>query len=438
MTNVRTHRAFALIIVLAAIAAVTLVLITLQATALRHAHAGREAVALTRAEWAARAGLESAIARLAYNIENPDAGSAFTAYDDMAELSVGTVEGAAWEVLYDDELYEREGPADAHAKMNVNRMSTDDLMELQYMTEDVADAIIDWIDEDDTPSEYGAERGSYASVNPPYEPRNGYVRSIRELELVRGVQPDLLRGEDWNLNGRLDPNEDDGDLSWPDDNANGILDAGWSEHITARSVDFGLAFSGEERLDLTIATPDELTARMSFLSTAQAQAVLEHARNPLASIWDYIITPLSTIARQSETIPNNTPDLDFAEIEELIDEITLNPPSAGPLPGRLNLNTCQRDTLDLLTAIDPTTADILLLERNARGGTGFSSIFDLLDIPGVTPATLVVLSPFIDVRPNAYVVTSRGRDEGTGIEVEITATIERSALPVPLTSMVIR
>jgi len=433
-----TRRGFALVIVLVAITAVTLVLVTLQSTALRHASAGREAVAYTRAHWAARAGLESAIARLAYNIESPDAGSAFTEYDDMAELFEGVLEGASWETLYDEERYEREGPADAHAKVNVNRMSRDDLLELQHMTEDVADAIIDWIDADDTPSEFGAEEGSYASARPPYTPRNGPIRNILELELVRNVDPKLLRGEDWNMNGRLDPNEDDGDFSFPDDNANGVLEAGWSEHITAESVDFGLSFSGEPRIELRTATPDELTARLKFLSTAQSQAIIEYAQQPAATIWDFIITPLSTIARNSQTLPDSIPDLDLDEIQDLLDEATLFSADDGPIPGRLNLNTCQRDTLRLVTSIDATTADILLLERNARGGAGFASLFELLDIPGVSTRSLAVLSPFIDVRPNSYVVTVRGRDDATGIEVEIIATIERSALPVPISEMMIQ
>ncbi len=435
----RRHRAFALVLVLIALSAVTLVLITLQSTALRHASAGREAVARTRAEWAARAGLESAIARLAYNIENPDPSSSFTTYDDMAELYEGTLDGASWEVLYDDEIYEREGPADAHAKLNVNRMSRDDLLELQSMTEDVADAIIDWIDTDDTPSEFGAEEGTYASRNPPVVPRNGPVRSLLELELVRNVRQEDLRGEDWNLNGRLDPNEDDGDLSFPPDNADGRLDAGWSEFITAESTDFGLAFSGEERINLNTATADELTSALSFLTSPQAEAILSYRRNTQnATVWDYISIPLSAIANENPNIQGNVPDLTFEQTEQLLDEVTLASPDDGPIPGRLNINTCQRETLQKLTAIDAITADILLLERNARGGQGFASIFDLLDIPGVTPQSLAILSAFITVRPNTYVVTSRGRDEGTGIEVEIVATIQRTALPVPITSITVR
>ena len=37
-----------------------------------------------------------------------------------------------------------------------------------------------------------------------------------------------------------------------------------------------------------------------------------------------------------------------------------------------------------------------------------------------------------------YVVTSRGRDARTGLEVEIVATLDRSSLPVVISAMVVR
>ena len=47
------------------------------------------------------------------------------------------------------------------------------------------------------------------------------ARSVREVLLVNGATPELLYGEDWNLNGRLDPNENDGEpvitLMMPDE-----------------------------------------------------------------------------------------------------------------------------------------------------------------------------------------------------------------------------
>ena len=70
------------------------------------------------------------------------------------------------------------------------------LLMLPGMTEDVADAILDWIDEDDDPREYGAEVEYYSSLQPPYAPTNGPLESIEDLLSVRGVTPWLLLGQD--------------------------------------------------------------------------------------------------------------------------------------------------------------------------------------------------------------------------------------------------
>lgn len=134
----------------------------------------------------------------------------------------------------------RFGLIDECAKLNVNvlalfqpeslqgRMS---LMAIPGMTEQAADGILDWIDADDQPREFGAEFDSYISV----VPRNGPLKGIEELLLVWGVTPELLYGEDANRNGLLDPSENDGEASLPFDNADGLLDLGWSEYLTVYS-----------------------------------------------------------------------------------------------------------------------------------------------------------------------------------------------------------
>jgi type II secretory pathway component PulK len=81
------------------------------------------------------------------------------------------------------------------------------LMGLPGMTEDVADAILDWMDADDEPRDYGAERDYYASLNTPYAPRNAPLQTVEELLLVRGVTPQMLFGLDTNRNGLVDQHE---------------------------------------------------------------------------------------------------------------------------------------------------------------------------------------------------------------------------------------
>src|SRR5204863_189714 len=65
----------------------------------------------------------------------------------------------------------------------------DILMKLPNMTEEIADAIIDWIDADDNPRPNGAESATYSGMTPPYRCKNGPLDSIEELLLVRGVTP---------------------------------------------------------------------------------------------------------------------------------------------------------------------------------------------------------------------------------------------------------
>jgi general secretion pathway protein K len=56
--------------------------------------------------------------------------------------------------------------------------------------------LVDWLDPDDEVSgKSGAEREYYAALTPPYQPRNGRLLNVDELQLVRGFG-DLTR-EQW-------------------------------------------------------------------------------------------------------------------------------------------------------------------------------------------------------------------------------------------------
>jgi type II secretory pathway component PulK len=58
---------------------------------------------------------------------------------------------------------------------------------------------------------------------------------VDELRLVYGATLDILFGEDANLNGVLDLNENDGPSALPDDNRDGRLDSGVLEYLTVYS-----------------------------------------------------------------------------------------------------------------------------------------------------------------------------------------------------------
>ncbi|MCA9309951.1 MAG: general secretion pathway protein GspK [Phycisphaerales bacterium] len=430
------RRAFVLVVVLIAVATCTLLLLGLQAASLRQAGEGREAVARLRARWAARAGLESTIARLGFAAQNTESSAPWSTLDDLADVAYGDVDGASWSIEHWNTAAGSmiASPEDAHAKININRMTQDDLLELPGATIDMADAILDWIDPDDLPNQFGAEEAQYAQAASPYKPRNAPLRSLFELDLVYGMDQELVRGEDRNLNGRLDPNEDDGDATWPPDNADGQLDAGWSAYVTAESVDLGLAASGQPRLYLADTSEEELSGRLPFLTSDQAEVILTHAQQDSATLYDFATTTLRQMAQQSNIQAPTLRDLEEEQVIELLNETTMYDPAEGPVPGRININWVADQTLDYLLSLDEEIRDTLLDERDDR--QGFSSIIEFLEV--LSPQQFAQAVQFFDVNSTSYVVTSVGRDERSGIEVEITATIERSALPIVITEYHVR
>ena len=141
------------------------------------------------------------------------------------------------------------------------------LMGLPAMTEDVADAILDWIDEDDEPREFGCEVEYYSQLPTPYTPTNGSIQSVEQLLLVRGVTPELLFGFDQNRNGVLDAGEmnlmgtgmmnpmgpmaggannmssSEEDVSQPDP-------LGWAQYLTLHSAEKNVDRDGNPRVFL--------------------------------------------------------------------------------------------------------------------------------------------------------------------------------------------
>ena len=118
------------------------------------------------------------------------------------------------------------------------------------MTYELADAILDFIDSDDTPRTNGCESEYYNGLSPAYSAKNSPLESLDELLLVRGVTSEYLYGEDFNRNGLLDPNENDGDASWPPDNADGALQLGWSAYLTVYGREKNTRWDGTNRINI--------------------------------------------------------------------------------------------------------------------------------------------------------------------------------------------
>ena len=148
----------------------------------------------------------------------------------------------------------RYGLEDESTKLNLNFLAQKDsqdnsgrdrLMLLSGMTEDIADAILDWIDADDTKREFGAELEDYSALVPAYAPKNGPLDPPDELLLVPGVTPWLLYGVDANRNTNADQSEPSGETLVNVDNSDGALDRGWSAYPTAHSSEGNTTADGK-------------------------------------------------------------------------------------------------------------------------------------------------------------------------------------------------
>lgn len=135
---------------------------------------------------------------------------------------------------------------EATDEVSADNLAASLLMALPGMTEETADAILDWLDEDEEPRPYGAEIEYYSTLPTPYEPANGPVATVDELLLVKGVTPTLLFGADVNRNGVIDPDEQQRfgvGIDTP-----GAL--GWSAYLTVRGAEANKTRAGLPRVNV--------------------------------------------------------------------------------------------------------------------------------------------------------------------------------------------
>ncbi|MHC4274010.1 MAG: type II secretion system minor pseudopilin [Planctomycetota bacterium] len=448
----RHRRGSVIFIVMWALALEALILSSLQLFGYRQAMQGRDTVARIQARWAARGGVEYMIAIMADHTMEPVPDDAFAMVRDMDAFfddafEVGGRVISSYDISHFADGKEWQGPMDEHSKLNINASLDENglLTTLEDMSPDIADAIFDWMDDDDDERPLGAERHYYQSLSIPYEPRNGPMRNVSEIELVAGIWPEHLRGEDWNLNNRLDLNEDDGEQTWPDDDPDGVLEVGWAGLMTTYSVEGDLAASGLPRIDLSQADPEELAERLG-IDEEQADALISFAGADDASVGSLLTQHIQraepreapvSMSRgrieqraQPSAVDATGPELTTEQLRVVLAETTIGG-SGDRRPGKLNLNTVSEDLLRQLLLGREHLADEIVYLRSS-GLEGITSIVDLIEIPAFREDTeaLEYLARISGTTSNVYSICARGRSWPSGVEVEIIAVVDRSTLPI--------
>lgn len=259
------------------------------------------------------------------------------------------------------------GLVDEAAKLNLNTATREMLEALPRMTPELAAAILDWRDSDSEVTSGGAEDETYLRRNPAYRTKNARFESVEELRLVAGADLELLYGEDTNLNGVLDPNEDDGDLSPPADNRDGRLDPGLLEYLTVYTREPSTRSDGTPRLNVSTANPQELASLLQEkLGNERANQVQARLGGSLANLT----SPLEFYLRSGMTAE------EFARIAP---EITAGQPPQ--LEGLVNVNTASEAVLACLPGIGPDHAASLVAYRRSNPGnlTSVAWVAEVLD-----------------------------------------------------------
>lgn len=151
----------------------------------------------------------------------------------------------------------------------------EDVRRDNFVGEVLADSLIDWQDEDETPiSRNGAESTYYYQRSPRYRAKNRPLQSIDELLMIRGFDGLVLYGEDANRNGYLDPNEDDGGSeidTFPPDNGDGKLYRGLLPYITVYSWDWNTSRDNKAKIPLNAVS-------MKMLEQSRFQYLIQEIR----------------------------------------------------------------------------------------------------------------------------------------------------------------
>jgi type II secretory pathway component PulK len=288
----------------------------------------------------------------------------------------------------------RFGLTDEARKVNVNALRGNDLTKIPNMTTAMAAALKDFVDFDDVVTPEGAEQEYYNGLPQAYTIRNGPLATMDALLLVRGFTPELLYGEDANMNWRLDPNENDGDERSPADNSDGNLDMGFKRFLTVYAAEPNADNDGVPRTNLNdpldpypgVEFPVAMTNFINELRKANLR--LESA----ADLLDAKIKVKDEKGKEFEVAS----EVGKAELPQALDLFTTS--ALKTQEGLININTASIEVLTTVPGIDEPLAESILSTRRSISPEKRGTIAWLFQEDVVDAATFKRLAPYFTAR----------------------------------------
>ncbi len=339
-----------------------------------------------QARLAAISGIEQAMAVLCRNSDNQTAWwDNPTLFRDQVVADEGSVRWCF--TVYatsrqNGQTVVRYGVIDEGAKININSASVEALAHLPGMTEQLAEAVVDYRDRDNKPLPQGAEQEFYDRLPNPYTIRNGPLESLDELLLVRGFTAGLIYGSDPNNYARRDGGlaavataatyTSDPYANDPNQkkfNLNGNLRGLRNVQVSQATRDYIRIYRQEgnvfgnplDLLDANYAVQVDhppIVAGQEIGSGVEADSFADIEKLLVAGAVDNDIV----------VDPNVAVDPNFGgrsiKIEGLGDEAESAEESQAPVSaGRININTAPVEVLALLPGVDNTLAERIVQAR---------------------------------------------------------------------------
>jgi type II secretory pathway component PulK len=288
----------------------------------------------------------------------------------------------------------RFGLTDESRKVNVNALRGHDLTKIPNMTAPLAAAVKDFTDFDDLVTPEGAEQEYYNGLPQAYTIRNGPLATMDALLLVRGFTPELLYGEDANMNWRLDPNENDGDERSPADNSDGALDMGFKRFLTVYAAEPNADNDGVPRTNLNdpvdpypgVEFPVAMTNFINELRKANLR--LEQP----VDLLEAKIKVKDEKGKETEVAS----EVGKAELPLALDLFTTSVLKAQE--GLINVNTAPIEVLTTVPGIDEPLAESILSARRSISPEKRGTIAWLFQEDVMDAATFKRLAPFLTAR----------------------------------------
>jgi general secretion pathway protein K len=316
-------------------------------------------MALRRAQMAAEAGIQRAIAELQLQTKGP-----ITQNDSW--FTLGNTGASAFGVGNDSF---RVQIVDAASLVNLNIADHDTLAKLP-LSSDQVDCLLDWRDKSTTARPAGAKDDYYNGLRKPYNAKLQALSSLDELLQVKGFTPSTLYSGG---------------------------SAALAALATIDSASHDLDPQGNQKLDITTATVAQLGAL--GVTPQLANTITQNA---------------GSMKKYSDVL--GIQGMDQASAKLILNNCQIG--TAKQTAGLININTASAAVLAAVPGIDADIASSIVNMQSS----GFKGIGDLVDIPGLSLAALSKVIDKFAVTSLSFEVRSLGTAAGMDVALDAIVT----------------